>query len=76
MVLSKHNFSVFNSFLIRREVFAFYSNFILIVAILLLLNIWIFDRSRNAGIGFRTKRSLSSKKIGYTHKLFFMEGLF
>ncbi|MFS1285755.1 SdpI family protein [Enterococcus lactis] len=40
----------------------FYSNFILIVAILLLLNIWIFDRSRNAGIGFRTKRSLSSKK--------------
>ncbi|HAQ6077627.1 TPA: hypothetical protein IX196_000188 [Enterococcus faecium] len=33
----------------------FYSNFILIVAILLLLNIWIFDRSRNASIGFRTK---------------------
>ncbi|WP_086323129.1 SdpI family protein [Enterococcus faecium] len=40
----------------------FYSNFILIVAILLLLNIFIFDRSRNAGIGFRTKRSMSSKK--------------
>ncbi|HAQ8666344.1 TPA: SdpI family protein, partial [Enterococcus faecium] len=40
----------------------FYSNFILIVAILLLLNIWIFDRSRNSSIGFRTKRSLSSKK--------------
>ena len=40
----------------------FYSYFILIIAILLLLNIWIFDKSRNAGIGFRTKRSMSSKK--------------
>ncbi|MDT6556579.1 hypothetical protein NNM41_08265 [Enterococcus faecium] len=50
----------------------FYSNFILIVAILLLLNIWIFDRSRNAGIGFRTKRSTSSeKKWVYSQTIFY-----
>ncbi|NTL88957.1 hypothetical protein HQ686_05870 [Enterococcus faecium] len=50
----------------------FYSNFILIVAILLLLNIWIFDRSRNASIGFRTKRRLSSKKnLVYSQTLFY-----
>ncbi|EGP5308976.1 hypothetical protein P744_0106635 [Enterococcus faecium UC10237] len=54
----------------------FYSNFILIIAILLLLNIWFFDKSRNAGIGFRTKRSTSSEKSGYIHRLFFTEGLF
>ncbi|PHL86718.1 hypothetical protein BTA13_16145, partial [Enterococcus faecium] len=50
----------------------FYSNFILIVAILLLLNIWIFDRSRNASIGFRTKRSTSSeKKWVYSQTIFY-----
>ncbi|WP_165004647.1 MULTISPECIES: SdpI family protein [unclassified Enterococcus] len=53
----------------------FYSNFILIVAILLLLNIWFFDRSRNAGIGFRTKRSLSSKKIWVYSQTIFYRGI-
>ena len=53
----------------------FYSNFILIVAILLLLNIWIFDRSRNASIGFRTKRSLSSKKIWVYSQTIFYGGI-
>ena len=50
----------------------FYSNFILIIAILLLLNIWFFDKSRNAGIGFRTKRSTSSeKKWVYSQTIFY-----
>lgn len=53
----------------------FYSNFILIVAILLLLNIWIFDRSRNASIGFRTKRSLSSKKSWVYSQTIFYGGI-
>lgn len=53
----------------------FYSNFVLIVAILLLLNIWIFDRSRNAGIGFRTKRSLSSKKNWVYSQTIFYGGI-
>ena len=53
----------------------FYSNFILIVAILLLLNIWIFDRSRNASIGFRTKRSLSSKKNWVYSQTIFYGGI-
>ncbi|HAQ2381981.1 SdpI family protein [Enterococcus faecium] len=53
----------------------FYSNFILIVAILLLLNIWIFDRSRNSSIGFRTKRSLSSKKNWVYSQTIFYGGI-
>ncbi|NTK62044.1 SdpI family protein [Enterococcus faecium] len=53
----------------------FYSNFILLVAILLLLNIWIFDRSRNASIGFRTKRSLSSKKNWVYSQTIFYGGI-
>lgn len=53
----------------------FYSNFILIVAILLLLNIWIFDRSRNSSIGFRTKRSLSSKKKWVYSQTIFYGGI-
>ncbi|HFN2663596.1 TPA: hypothetical protein ACG91Q_001364 [Enterococcus faecium] len=53
----------------------FYSNFILIVAILLLLNIWIFDRSRNASIGFRTKRSLSYKKNWVYSQTIFYGGI-
>ncbi|OTN94615.1 hypothetical protein A5810_000859 [Enterococcus faecium] len=62
MVLSKRNFFRYLNILLGGKILFFYSNFILIVAILLLLNIFIFDRSRNAGIGFRTKRSMSSKK--------------
>ncbi|EGP5691114.1 hypothetical protein DQ195_03380 [Enterococcus faecium] len=55
----------------------FYSNFILIIAILLLLNIWFFDKSRNAGIGFRTKRSTSSeKKVGIFTDYFLRRGYF
>ncbi|HFM6809670.1 TPA: SdpI family protein [Enterococcus faecium] len=53
----------------------FYSNFILIVAILLLLNIWIFDRSRNSSIGFRTKRSLYSKKNWVYSQTIFYGGI-
>src|SRR5699024_934312 len=57
------------------NILLFYSNFILIVAILLLLNIWIFDRSRNASIGFRTKRSLSSKKNWVYSQTIFYGGI-
>ncbi|PWS25410.1 hypothetical protein DKP78_02560 [Enterococcus faecium] len=53
----------------------FYSNFILIIAILLLLNIWFFDKSRNAGIGFRTKRSTSSEKKWVFSQTIFYEGI-
>ncbi|MCL4608425.1 SdpI family protein [Enterococcus faecium] len=53
----------------------FYSNFILIIAILLLLNIWFFDKSRNASIGFRTKRSLSSKKNWVYSQTIFYGGI-
>ncbi|TYQ77826.1 hypothetical protein [Enterococcus faecium] len=53
----------------------FYSNFILIIAILLLLNIWIFDKSRNARIGFRTKRSTSSKKKWVYSQTIFYGGI-
>lgn len=52
-----------------------YSYFILIIAVLLLLNIWIFDKSRNAGIGFITKRSMSSNKNWVYSQTIFYGGI-
>ncbi|BDP94053.1 hypothetical protein EfmGK941_10580 [Enterococcus faecium] len=42
---------------------------------LLLLNIWFFDKSRNAGIGFRTKRSTSSEKKWVFSQTIFYGGI-
>ncbi|MZU11558.1 hypothetical protein GUI51_14475 [Enterococcus mundtii] len=39
-----------------------YSYLIVICDVGLLLNIYFFDNGRNAGIGFRTKKSMSSKE--------------
>ncbi|MBO1126478.1 hypothetical protein FQS96_13635 [Enterococcus faecalis] len=49
-----------------------YSYFILIVAVVLLINIIFFDNSQNAGIGFRTKESMASKtKWVFSQKIFY-----
>lgn len=49
-----------------------YSYFILIAAVVLLINIIFFDNSQNAGIGFRTKESMDSKtKWIFSQKIFY-----
>lgn len=49
-----------------------YSYFILIAAVVLLINIIFFDNSQNAGIGFRTKESMDSKtKWVFSQKIFY-----
>ncbi|HGW2903876.1 hypothetical protein [Enterococcus faecalis] len=53
-----------------------YSYFILIAAVVLLINIIFFDNTQNSGIGFRTKESMASKTKWAFSQKFFMESLF
>lgn len=49
-----------------------YNYGILVLSLLLFINVSLFDNSQNSGIGFRTKRSMASKKIWvFSQKVFY-----